>query len=660
MGIRGLSTYFSDHGSHFENVEISDTEVIVDGNNLYFLLTASCKGLNNAFGGDYYKLYKCFVEYFTTMKNCGISPYLVFDGGHEEIKMKTARKRRLESIRKAVTLGPSSQHKAPGLNSMGKLLFLDVLEELNIKVFQTEFEADREIAWLAMQKNCPVMSNDSDFFIFSVDYIKLDSIDIEGSKSCGKLICSQFNRQKFIQRHNLHSVELLHLMASLIGNDYISMSDLETIFTSIKLPPPRKNWTERHRRIQSIINWLSKEKDTNVAIDRILGCYPMTARPKLKQKILDSMSMYAGHDPSHQVLVEPACLQPHLRDLYTKCRLTARSVDVVTRREVYLGCTQVEERNLESVEIQGLTLFKTQLSIICPEKMSIAIQCRIKRWYSVIEYYEVDPINVLELDKEKRLELIHRSLHAPLESKVREKLEPETYGLFLVMNLWCENNHPSQYLVIALLIFRFLILYVEPHVAQTNSIKKLQAALNSKATPSRKIPYMQCMLAYAQFFHLDDSMRTSDKNYDRSLVHVCNIIQAIYKRTRQLNTLLANPITLPSVNHFFCGVFLYNFYTHISSKGVQHVDPNLLDGSLLPSECRDEFVRVKAVFLEHLSVDRSDLGLGATRKKRTRKPRKKDEGGKAVLAVDEVKTTSDDSDSSFCDLDNRFSVLGIS
>ena len=27
----------------------------------------------------------------------------------------------------------------------------------------------------------------------------------------------------------------------------------------------------------------------------------MTARPKLKRKILDSMSMYAGQDPTHQV-----------------------------------------------------------------------------------------------------------------------------------------------------------------------------------------------------------------------------------------------------------------------------------------------------------------------------------------------------------------------
>ena len=138
-------------------------------------------------------------------------------------------------------------------------------------------------------------------------------------------------------------------------------------------------------------------------------------------------------------------------------------------------------------------------------------------------------------------------------------------------------------------------------------------------------------------------------------------VQAIYKRTLQLNTLLDHPITLPSVNHFYCGVFLYNFYTHIAYKGALRVDPKLLDGSLLPAECRDEFVRVKAVFLEHLPVNRSDLGLGAPRRKKPRKPRNKNEVDKAVISADdEVKITSDDADSSFCDLDNKFSILGIS
>ena len=54
---------------------------------------------------------------------------------------------------------------------------------------------------LAMKKKCPVISNDSDFFIFPVDFVRLDSI----TKSEGKLVCDQFNRKKFLEHYNLKS-----------------------------------------------------------------------------------------------------------------------------------------------------------------------------------------------------------------------------------------------------------------------------------------------------------------------------------------------------------------------------------------------------------------------------------------------------------------------
>ena len=54
---------------------------------------------------------------------------------------------------------------------------------------------------LAMKKKCPVISNDSDFFIFPVDFVRLDSI----TESEGKLVCDQFNRKKFLEHYNLKS-----------------------------------------------------------------------------------------------------------------------------------------------------------------------------------------------------------------------------------------------------------------------------------------------------------------------------------------------------------------------------------------------------------------------------------------------------------------------
>lgn len=54
---------------------------------------------------------------------------------------------------------------------------------------------------LAKNKKCPVISNDSDFFIFPVDFVRLNSI----TESEGKLVCDQFNRKKFLDYYNLKS-----------------------------------------------------------------------------------------------------------------------------------------------------------------------------------------------------------------------------------------------------------------------------------------------------------------------------------------------------------------------------------------------------------------------------------------------------------------------
>lgn len=47
-------------------------------------------------------------------------------------------------------------------------VFVQVLSERGVPLVQCPFEADREIACLAHQWNCPVLTNDSDFFIFDL------------------------------------------------------------------------------------------------------------------------------------------------------------------------------------------------------------------------------------------------------------------------------------------------------------------------------------------------------------------------------------------------------------------------------------------------------------------------------------------------------------
>ena len=122
----------------------------------------------------------------------------------------------------------------------GREVFQEVLEELEVEVviiwlrldsnkilfqvIQCSYEADHVIAQMAISNNCPVISNDSDFFIFNVTYVRLDSLDLcwSGEEEDQAVLCNMFNRSKLLEHYGLASEELLHLLASLMGNDYIS------------------------------------------------------------------------------------------------------------------------------------------------------------------------------------------------------------------------------------------------------------------------------------------------------------------------------------------------------------------------------------------------------------------------------------------------------
>ena len=95
MGVRGLSSFLSNRTAFFERKELSDSKVIVDGNNLRFALYKSCPGLNDCFGGDYDKFYRHVKQFFLNLLRCRVTPVIIVDGGLDKSdqKLKTVLKR---------------------------------------------------------------------------------------------------------------------------------------------------------------------------------------------------------------------------------------------------------------------------------------------------------------------------------------------------------------------------------------------------------------------------------------------------------------------------------------------------------------------------------------------------------------------------------------
>lgn len=108
--------------------------------------------------------------------------------------------------------------------------FKAVLKKLSIPFAVCEFEADREIAMLANTLNCPVLSNDSDFFIFPLTggfiifkniTFNLQEIKRENNSVEHFLPARLYHVDNLLQFFPSLGKEVLPLLAALLGNDYI-------------------------------------------------------------------------------------------------------------------------------------------------------------------------------------------------------------------------------------------------------------------------------------------------------------------------------------------------------------------------------------------------------------------------------------------------------
>ena len=207
MGIRGLSSYIQNRSSKcLKDHELQNCNVVIDGNNLVHFSFLSCPRQNACFGGDYNQYYDHVKDIFRLMKSCQINPIVVFDGGLDvgNRKYRTRLYRAKQKLIASIKVKPSNQHRMSVLPLLVRTVFIAVLKELKIQVVQCQFEADLDIAALARGLNCPVISNDSDFFVMDVLVVPLSSLDLCGAtkNGDGKAIrCKLFKMEDFLRRY---------------------------------------------------------------------------------------------------------------------------------------------------------------------------------------------------------------------------------------------------------------------------------------------------------------------------------------------------------------------------------------------------------------------------------------------------------------------------
>lgn len=298
MGIPGLTTFINNRSDRYlEYYELHDTYLVIDGNSIgcqIYTLYAKC---NCAFGGDYDKYAQCVSNFFDDLLKCNITPLVLIDGGCEDKKLQTVIKRTKEKIRIASSFSPVSQRMQffPLIN---KEVMKDVMREKNIRHVQCLFEADNTIAAVARILNCPVLSYDSDFYVYGTLYVPFDTLD--------NYVVMCPNGHGYMKRCKIYRVEyllnsfrgldqsMLPLAAILLGNDYIVQGTFKNFFRQLKLSGiTRMRPNQRQCRIEATFNWLSKYT-LDKAIIGILCRLPKSARQRILNIIETNINAYTN------------------------------------------------------------------------------------------------------------------------------------------------------------------------------------------------------------------------------------------------------------------------------------------------------------------------------------------------------------------------------
>ena len=317
MGVRGLSTFIDDNKNIFlSDHKLHDTRVVIDGSNLFHFLYYHYK-ISHQFGGDYDHFARKCKRFFNILKECKITPFVVFDGGYDPDDRKLPEVlNRMNDRRKRVGL-IIAKGRGCVLPILTYETFRQVLLELNIAHVSCVYEADREIAVLAKKWKCPVLSNDSDFFIYRLEggFIPLDYInmtlcvyntetqaasvlDHKMSVADNDLVyipVKYYNYETLLKKLKKTDDYILPLLATLVGNDYVDSSVLHNFNYTLRAP---KNPSKRSinvkacGRMEAVLYWIDTTVNETEALEQILGSVPLEKRDSLKEIVTTSINEY--------------------------------------------------------------------------------------------------------------------------------------------------------------------------------------------------------------------------------------------------------------------------------------------------------------------------------------------------------------------------------
>ncbi|CAL8248622.1 unnamed protein product [Lota lota] len=362
MGVKGLSSLLEGNSQIYQDIRFRYSKLVMDGNNLAYHLYFT-SNLDQNHGGEYLAYQVQVRALFTALSDCGIKPYVVMDGGSgtSDIKVDTLMDRARENVWRA--------HGAAVVGRRGDILpplilsvFEQTLRDMEVPLVKCFGEADCELAALASEWCCPVLSTDSDFYIYDLPagLLHLDHFEWKKVvKNLGRqyIPCKRYTTSRFCSTFKIDR-HLLPVFASLAGNDYVNLREMNWA-RFLPKGGPKKN--KKIANLEGLLRWLGSRTDetTEATLTAAMALIPdmsqqeKTEVQRAKREYQIPSSSLLGFFSEGTALPLPAemlsCVAEWVRASLTRGELGADVLDydMLVYRRKFLRI-QVERSDLES------------------------------------------------------------------------------------------------------------------------------------------------------------------------------------------------------------------------------------------------------------------------------------------------------------------------
>ncbi|CAC5363090.1 unnamed protein product [Mytilus coruscus] len=536
-------------------------------------------GTARHYGGNYSEVRQKVKSFFEALLSCNIKPYVVFDGAYDDDDKKLH-----DIIAKCEFRMKENEEKPPKNMECFPVLvyesFTMVLKKLGIPHLACDGEADNQIAVLARQWNCPVISCDSDMYIFNLPGGFINSSDIKLDQvTSGELKTRLYLASKFQDNIGL-PITLLPVAATVMGSVYADI-DYEVKNLFFKRLGGKSSFANISRNLKNAFELLRNAKSQKSALEILMQCVdeklPSSKALDLKKRIHSSVSVYNAvnefacfdigkYFEGKELAKHRRCLPDCVMEKIRSCALSGMPIDVTVGRVILKPTLEQFDwppiqhisRPLRQI-IYGLVLKSCNIGTkrveyvteIVRDKRSMTKQ-PIKPVVEVAGYGLLPTLQEIDgQDERNKIKLLVAIFR--FEENLLERLPSESKVFALALNYFIRNTCPHVTLSLKIYALCHVILLYR----EFPGVQSLYNMLSSSTGSGKQ---------NVGLFH---------NNLQR--------FQECLNMTNTINVLLGTPVKQPDPETVFDGTLMYNFFMREPTDSVvdQLTKTHLLEEQML-------------------------------------------------------------------------------